>query len=223
MRKTAIDLGLKAADTIEMDGFQAVRKYVGQKGFGTFLIDLSHRRRWDLQDKNVGRFKPFGLEVPETPGQVTYENGLFINRMNGTQCSIWHLAGDWDNPPTEPAYTEITDGQALLAIVGAKAHDVLERVTNLDLTNPGLDLPALIQGPVMHIPCQVVVLSGENMPQGAIIGFSRGYGQAMAEALLETGADLGLLPGGEGALGIKIVIPEPEPEEEPEEAEDKEE
>jgi hypothetical protein len=122
--------------------------------------------------------------------------------MNRTQCAIWYLAGKRPNPPEETAYTETTDGLTLLALTGKNTLGVMERVTNLDLGGPALTPPCLIQGPVLHVPCQVVLFTRSDEEATILFSFSRGYGQAMAEALLHSGKDLGLMPGGELDLPI---------------------
>ncbi len=169
---------------------------------GPFLIDLSHRRKWDLQNSNLGRYRPLGIKVPEVPGKSIFSDGILINRMNRTQCYIWDLAASRSRAPQSPAYTEITDGHALLAITGPSALHIMQHITNLDLSNPSLSPPCLIQGPVLHIPSQVVLLSRSQSGATVLFSFSRGYGQSVAEAVLHAGRHLGLRPGGENDLEL---------------------
>lgn len=199
-RKSPIRFDREPVQKENWDGWEVAISYGTKKG--QFLIDLSHRSKWDLQDADLSRFRPFGLTVPERPGQSLYKKGIIINRMNRTQCSIWHLAGKRPKPPEEPAYTEITDGHTLLAVTGKETLAVMEQVTNLDLGDPALTPPCLIQGPILHIPCQVVLFSRNGDGTTILFSFSRGYGQAMAEALLHSGKGLSLVPGGEVDLPI---------------------
>jgi hypothetical protein len=176
-------------------GWEVILKYAGE-GEGPFLVDLSHRPKWDLQDGNLDHVKPWGRHVPKDPGQSNWVDGLLINRMNWTQAAIWNLAAEDHEMPEEPAYTDVADGFCLLALVGAEALAVMERVSPLDLAQPGKIAPYLLQGPVMDIPSQLVMLeTGDIMT--VLVSFSRGYGQAMAEALLGAGSEYGLCPGGE--------------------------
>jgi len=199
-RRSPISFNIKPVQTENWDGWEVAISY--GTGDGPFLIDLSHRSKWDLQDSDLSRFRPFGLSVPEKPGQCVFEKGVLINRMNRTQCAIWHVAGKRPTQPMENAYTEMTDGQVLLAVTGKDALGVMERVTTLDLGAPSLTPLCLIQGPVLHIPCQVVLFSRNGDEATVLFSFSRGYGQAMAEALLHSGKDLGLTPSGEMDLHI---------------------
>ncbi len=200
VRRSPINFGRTPARKEDRDGWEVVLSY--GEGNGLFLIDLSHRAKWDVQDGDITSFKPFGLTVPENPGQCVYKNGIIINRMNRTQCAIWHLAGKRPEPPEGIAYTETTDGLTLLAVTGKNVLALMEHVTTLDLAAPGLETPCLIQGPILHIPCQVVLFSRKEEETTILFSFSRGYGQAMAEAMLHTGKDLGLTPGGESDLGF---------------------
>ena len=199
-RVSPIRFDIKAVETETRDGWQVALSY-GQHQ-GPFLIDLSHCRKWDLQDSNLSRFRPFGISIPDKPGQCVFNNGILVNRMNRTQCYIWELAANKLRPPRSVSYTDITDGHALLAVTGPSALEIMERVTNLDLGAPSLSPPCLLQGPVFHIPCQVVLLSRSSTGATILFSFSRGYGQSVADALLHSGRDLGLTPGGESELKL---------------------
>ncbi|RLB13770.1 MAG: sarcosine oxidase subunit gamma SoxG [Deltaproteobacteria bacterium] len=197
-RRSPIRFDKEPVQTEYRDGWQVALSYGA--GSGPLLIDLSHRPKWDLQDSDLSRFRPFGLCIPENPGQCIFEKGILINRMNRTQCAIWHLVGKNPGPLEERAYTEITDGLTLLALSGKGTLEVMERVTTLDLGAPSPTPPCLIQGPILRIPCQVVLLRRAGHEATVLFSFPRGYGQAMAEALLHSGKDLGLTPGGESEL-----------------------
>jgi len=194
-RVSPIRFDATATKSEERNGWTVALSYGLSEG--TLLIDLSHRPKWDLQSSNLARFRPFGIRIPETPGQCIFSQGILINRMNRTQCAIWNLSADKGRAPRSSSYTEVTDGLALLAVTGPSALDVMERVTSLDLGSPSLSPPCLLQGPVLHIPCQVVLLLKEGSEATILFSFSRGYGQAMADALLGAARDLDLRPGGE--------------------------
>ena len=158
------------------------------------LVDLCHRARWDVQHRNIGTLRPFGLDVPRRPGEVAVRDGLMINRMNGTQASIWHVGpGAAPAMPDGPHYTDTTDSHCWLALLGDSVPEVLESVTSLDLFEPGCPRPLLTQGPILHVSCQVVTWRND----AALVSFSRGYAQTFVEALLDSGRRTGLLPAGE--------------------------
>lgn len=192
MRRSPVSFaGAVAARSQSRGDWQVVLEYQDQ-GQGPWLVDLSHCPRWDLQDSSLDELHPWGLAMPQGFNQVLIQDGWLVNRLNRTQAQLWYLGGEEIEPPAEPGLTEITDGQCLLALVGDEALSVMETACKLDLADPSRTPPFLVQGPVLHIPCQIVRLAG-----AVLMGFSRGYGQSFAEALLESGRPWGLKPGGE--------------------------
>lgn len=190
------------AETEIREGWEVVLSYA-HEGQGPFLVDLSHRPKWDLQGGNLDAVKPWGRDVPVDPGQCNLLDGLLINRMKRTQTAIWNLGAEDLKLPKEIYYTDVTDGLCLLALVGAEALAVMEKVSPLDLASPGKIAPYLVQGPVMHVPCQIVLLDKrDNMT--VLMSFPRGYGQPMAEALMDAGSEYGLCPGGERSFTERL-------------------
>ncbi len=201
---------LSEPDQTEMrDGWKVVLKYKNE-GTGPCLIDLSHRKRWDVQDSNLSKFQPGGVTIPETPGQCAFQNGILINRMNRTQAAVWHLLGDSPDMTQETAYTEVTEGSIFLALLGSESEvlSIMEKVTSLDLRITSNKTPFLIQGPIFHVPCQIVVFDEKEKGSAILFTCSRGYGTSMAQQLLEAGAEYGLRPAGEKAFSawIKSLI-----------------
>jgi hypothetical protein len=200
-RYSPIAFNAPARSTEERDGWEVVIAYEGQE-VGPVLVDLSHRSKWDLQDRDLDSRKPWGLNVPANPGDSSYKEGLLINRMNRTQASIWHLGrhpGPGDSTPAaEPGFTETTDAQAMLALVGEDLMSIMEKLTRLDLCASRSVPPVLVQGPVLDIPCQVVLLGEADGAAALLVAFSRGYGRSVADTFLEIGRDKDLRPGGEG-------------------------
>ena len=201
---------LSTPDQTEMrNGWKVVLKYKDE-GTGPFLIDLSHRKRLDVQDSNLSKFQPGGVTIPETPGQCAFQNGLLINRMNRTQAAVWHLLGDSPDMTQETAYTEVTEGSIFLALLGSESEvfSIMEKVTSQDLRQTANEPPFLIQGPIFHVPCQIVVFDEKEKGSAILFTCSRGYGISMAPELLEAGAEYGLRPAGEKAFSawIKSLI-----------------
>jgi len=183
------------------NGWKVVLRY-NDEGTGPFLIDLSHRKRLDVQDSNLSNFHPGGVTIPETPGQCAFQNEHLINRMNRTQAAVWHLLGDSPDMTQETAYTEVTEGSIFLALLGSdsKVFSIMEKVTSLDLQQTANKPPFLIQGPIFHVPCPIVVFDEKENRSAILFTCSRGYGTSMAQELLETGAEYGLRPAGENAF-----------------------
>lgn len=184
----------------ELRGHWTVVQEYEAEGDGPWVIDLSHRARWDLQDSDLTSFQPSGVAIPDTPGHCVRTNGVLINRMNQTQASIWHLAGDSPELPDEAAYTETTDATLFLAIIGENIFSVAEKLTALDFQDPSKTVPFLYQGPFSHVPSQIVTLERAAGRGGILLTCSRGYGRDMSHAVLAAGEEFGLRPAGEAAF-----------------------
>ena len=181
------------------DHWEIVLEY-DNEGPGPHLVDLSHRSRWDIQDSQLDGYRPFQISIPQAPGQCMFKDGLLINRMNRTQASIWHLAGDTPDAPDDPAYTETTDGTVFLALFGKNGFAIAEKLSALDFLEPSSRAPFLLQGPFAHVPCQIVVMEKTAESAGILLTCSRGYARDMVHAILDAGRQFGLLPAGEAAF-----------------------
>ena len=198
IRRSAVSFDAAPARTEARDNWSVVLEYEDE-GAGPYVVDLSHRTRWDLQDADIAEFQPWGIQIPDVPGHSAFDNGILINRMNRTQASIWHLSGEKPEDPEGPAYTEVTDATVFLALFGRGVFSIAEKLTALDFLDPLKKTPFLLQGPFSHVPCQIVTL--EKTPQrcGILMTCSRGYARDMVEAILDAGAEFKLRPAGEQA------------------------
>ena len=183
--------------TEKRDNWDIVMEYAGE-GEGPYLVDLSHKPRFDLQDAAIDAVTPFNVAIPETPCKSVLQDGLVINRMNGTQASVYHLAGQGDVVmPEGTGYTDVTEAALCVAIIGKPVFSICEKLTALDFMNPENVAPFLFQGPFSHVPCQIVVLSKAGDDAGIILTCSRGYGRDMIHSILDAGAEFNLTPAGE--------------------------
>jgi hypothetical protein len=190
-------------ETEPRDGWEVVLEYKNEAG-GPWLVDLSHRPKWDLQADDLSQVSPWGLNLPESPGHCLLAGGVLINRMNRIQASVWHLGPNPLEPPDGNPFTETTDGLALVALIGPEIQAIMEKVSPLDLAVPTKKPPFLVQGPVLHVPSQIVVLKRSRDLEILILAMSRGYGQSMADTLLQAGAQWNLRPGGERIFTQRI-------------------
>lgn len=198
-RKSPVFLPGSPARTERRAGWTVVLEYEGEQS-GPWLIDLSHCPKWDAQDADISALSPFGRTVPDTPGKCLLDRGILTSRMNGTQASLWCLPGQVPAKPDGSAYTEITEGRALLALMGANIFLVAEKLCSLHFLDRSKTPPFLLQGPFCHVPCQIAVLE-QSGPDGAILfSFSPGYAHDMAHAIFDAGAEFGLRPAGESAF-----------------------
>ena len=199
LRRSAVSFDAAPAKTEERDNWSVVLEYEDE-GAGPYVVDLSHRSRWDLQDAEIGGVQTMGIRVPDKPGQCVFENGFLINRMNRTQASVWHLSGETPVLPDDPAFTDITDSTVFLAVFGQDLFAILEKLSALDFLDSSRQTPFLLQGPFSHLPCQIVTLDKTPGRSGILMTCSRGYARDMVGAILEAGMEFKLRPAGEQAF-----------------------
>jgi hypothetical protein len=181
------------------EGWKVVLQYEDEGG-GPFLIDLSHLFKWDLQHRDLSQIKPAVGEIPESPGYCVLSKGMLTGRLNRTQAMVWHLTTGRPEMPLEQAVTDVTDAHALFALVGKELFSIMEKITPLDLSAPGKAPPFLLQGPVLHLPVKIVVLGDKGDHSALLVACTRGYGQSLADAILDAGTPWGLHPAGEKAF-----------------------
>jgi hypothetical protein len=199
IRRSPVSFDSKSSKTEMRDNWTVVLEYAAE-GSGPYVVDLSHRARWDLQDSDIVNIEPWGIQLPESPGQCRFENGMLINRMNRTQASIWHLSGEKPDDPDGPAFTDTADATVFLALFGKDIFAISEKLTSLDFLDPAKQPPFLLQGPFSHVPCQMVTLEKTTDNAGLVFTCSRGYARDMTAAILDAGKEFGLQPAGENAF-----------------------
>ena len=179
------------------DNWKIVLDYQDE-GPGPWLVDLSHKPRWDLQDSQIDNPTSCGLAVPPRPGDCLLKENILINRLNRTQAAIWHLGVEEVCLPEFKGFTDVTESTVFLALLGPNVFHVAEKLTALDLMTPARTAPFVLQGPLCHVPCQIVVLERHaNMSGGYLVACSRGYADSMVQAILSGGQEFGLRPAGE--------------------------
>ncbi len=192
LKRSVIEFKTAPAAVEVLDGWQVVREYENQ-GTGPLLVDLSHCPCIDIQDGDIEDYP--GLSIPAKMNGITRQEDIFISRMNATQCQVWGLAGRLPALDGKSA-TDITGGQSILALVGSDVDRIMETLSPLDLFSPASEGMTLYQAPVFHIPCQIMVVSRSRALKIVMIAFARGYGQDMANAILNAGEPYNLAPGG---------------------------
>ena len=185
------------AKQVESQGHWSVVVEYESEGPGPWIVDLSHRPRWDLQDSDLEKFNPFDIDIPKTPGQCCIQDHIMANRMNRTQVSLWQLKGVRREKPDEAAYTDTVDTTLFLAILGREVFSITEKLSALDIGDPSITAPRLFQGPFAHVPCQIVLLKEPEAMPGILLTCSRGYARDMVAAILHAGQEFKLQPAGQ--------------------------
>ena len=195
-RRSAVAPFEEPTQTTIRDGWCVALTYPNE-GNGPYWVDLSHRAKWDLQDREIDGFSPFGCNVPDQPGKSIYQEGFLLSRLNRTQAVIWHLHGISPLDPKDSAFTNITDAFVLFALIGEDVFSIAEKLCSLDLRDRGLDLPRVHQGPFCHVLAQMVVMEKRGGVGTLLVACSRGYAADLVHAIVEAGREFGLRPAGE--------------------------
>jgi glycine cleavage system aminomethyltransferase T len=195
-RYSPIEFEGPPAQTEERNGWEVVLEYKGQET-GPFLVDLSHIGKWDVQGEDLPSLRPAGLLIPKDSKQCALTGDFLLNLIKWNWATIWHFSVDMPDFAEEYPFTNVTEAYALLALVGTETFAIMEKLTSLDLLSPMRRPPFLVLGPVSHIRCQVVVLARDEDASAVLVSCPRGYGQSLAQAILEAGKEWGLRPGGE--------------------------
>ena len=205
-RTSPIAFRQEPVNVVLRKGWPVVQAYEGESN-GPHVIDVSHALKLDVQDAALRELKPLGLEIPHESGQSAMytDRSLIINRLNGTQAVVWQLNPDTAIIPEGLQYTDVTDAYLLLALSGPKIFDIVERLSALDMMDPMLTCPFVLQGPFAHAPCQVVVVTREATDGIIFVACSRGYGQSFMEALIHAGEVFDMRPAGELALNEALA------------------
>jgi len=199
IRRSPVVFNKTPIKTEKRGDWTVVRAYENE-GQGPFLVDLSHKTRWDLQDEDLDRLKPWDITIPNVPGEAVFKNDMLINRMNATQASIWNMDGSDITEPDNPAYTETTDATVCLALLGKNILSIAEKVSSLDFSESEKPDPCLFQGPFNHVPCQSIMVDKSSEDACLLLTCSRGYARDMIHGLLEAGSEFKLEPAGEAVF-----------------------
>ena len=204
-RQSPVQFHISPLETEVRDNWTVALAY-SNEGDGPWLVDLSHKTRWDLQDADIGAMTVGDQAVPANPGDCSLRDHRLINRMNASQASIYHLGIGAPDMPDASGYTDVTEATLFVALFGLRAFRVAEKLTNLDFMDPKMQAPFLLQGPFCHVPCQIVTLERQADDTGGfLLACSRGYAESMVGAILEAGAEFGLRPAGEKRFDFWIA------------------
>ena len=195
-RYSPIFLDETPAEVEDREGFRVVLRYEHEGG-GPFLIDLSHRPKWSIQDRQLSRIHPYRMDLPEIPNSCALQNGFLLLRLTEYHALAWHLFGPSTEMPNAFPYTDMTDGNTLLALMGRDIPALLEKAAPVDLWKPEQPLPRMFHGPVLGIPSILAILEQSPTQSIALLACARSYGQSMAEHLLEIGEGWKMRPAGE--------------------------
>jgi sarcosine oxidase subunit alpha len=100
--------------------------------------------------------------------------------------AVWHM---------DVEIVDVTGALAAVNVAGPNARTLMERLTDLDVSNEGIAYLDAVRGLVAGIPCLILRI-GFVGELGYEIHFPSPFGEYFLDTLLEKGADLGIRPFG---------------------------
>ena len=67
------------------DNWEIVMEYEGE-GDGPFLIDLTHKQRFDYQNSNLGGEKPFHINI--NLNEIRYSTSTYLKKKSKLQMDV---------------------------------------------------------------------------------------------------------------------------------------
>ncbi|MBI3900054.1 MAG: sarcosine oxidase subunit alpha family protein [Gammaproteobacteria bacterium] len=124
---------------------------------------------------------------------TTANAGAVLAHMEYCHQCVW--------PDLDVAFCSVTEQWAAMSLAGPRARRVLARVVSTDVSNEALPFMGVVKTMIDNVPVRVfrISFSGELAYE---INTPWGFGQAVWERLMATGADLGLVPYGLEALNV---------------------
>ena len=71
-RHSPVEFSVHPVKTTIRDDWEVVLEYEDEVK-GPHLVDLSHRKRWDVQSSNLSTIRPGEVNIPESPTSVLFK------------------------------------------------------------------------------------------------------------------------------------------------------
>lgn len=195
-RLSPISVPFVPETTEERDGWKIVLSHRHEDP-SLAIIDLSHIRKWEIYGPRLHEQMLDSLYIPRIPGQISLSKDMAVALCRPSVALAWQFNYSAFTPSGTATYADVTDGYALLALIGDDGPRIMEKITNVDLALASNQHARLIQGPFLDIPAKIMVFSMGDCNKGMLIGVARGFGQSVVDVILDAGIEFGLKPAGE--------------------------
>jgi sarcosine oxidase subunit alpha len=128
-----------------------------------------------------------------------------MSTTSGGAGTVWNWLDEWMQtsfPDWDIRMTAVTDGYASINVAGPRSRELVSRITDIDLSPNAFPYMEVRTGIVAGIEDCFVWRIGFTGELSYEIHIPAGHGLEVWEALLETGADLGVQPFGVEAQRI---------------------
>jgi sarcosine oxidase subunit alpha len=148
------------------------------------------RIRYGIVETDAGRIMDdgtIGRLDDETFYVTTTSTGAgAVLQWFGWWNAVWHM---------DVETVDVTGALSAVNVAGPNARTLMERLTELDVSNEGISYLDAVQGHVAGVPCLVLRI-GFVGELGYEIHFPSAFGEYFLDTLMEQGADLGIRPFG---------------------------
>jgi hypothetical protein len=184
---------------IQRDGWEIALSY-NQEDSPLTIIDLSHFSKWEIYDPELPGQSLGPLHVPNRTGEVVLTAEIIVGLCRPSVALVFKCDHSGDELLSEANYADVTDGYALLALIGDDGPLAMEKITDLDLTSRSRQHAHLVQGPLLDAPSKIMVFSTAGCKTGMLIAVDRGSGQSIVDAIVDAGTEFELKSAGERAF-----------------------
>lgn len=185
--------------SIQRDGWEIALRY-SQEDSPLTIIDLSHLSKWEIYAPELSGRSLGPIHVPNRTGEVVLTTEVIVALCRPSVALAFMCDHSGDGLLNEANHADVTDGYALLALIGDDGPSIMEKITDLDLTSPSGGYARLVQGPLLGAPSKIMIFSTTGCKKGMLIAVARGSGQSIVDAILDAGADFELTSAGERAF-----------------------
>ncbi len=158
------------------------------------LVDLSHRPKALAHGPAAESFRDLA------PGQVVWTGQAFVCRRKPQEVVVFDLTGPMEPSWPDDHYTDMTDAWALVALIGRRALELMQRMVIIDVERPECDSAFYAVTRSHGLGLQIVNTKADNPCY--LLACDRSHGQNLADGLIRHGRHLGLKPVGLNAFHV---------------------
>ena len=179
--------------TKEVEGWELITDYeppVTDWSIG--VVDLSHRPKALAHGPAAEGFDNI------TPGQAIWTGSGFACGHKPGEVAVFDLGGDMQVHWPSQYYTDMTDAWVLVAVMGNRAVELMQRMVIIDVERPETDSPFYVATRSHGMDIQLINTKAESPCY--LVACERSHGQNLADTLIRNGRHLGLKPVGLNAF-----------------------
>lgn len=177
--RQSVDFGVATVEN--RCGWSITQTYDTDAEFGIGIVDLSHRPKALLHG-------PSAEQLNLHPGRAQWNGHAWTGRLNHSTAQVFDILGDLESdchPTAVDYFTDLTDGWALIGLIGPQAESVMRRLVDIDFERPTVKGPIFIATRAHGVNMRIVNPKGKLA--GYLLACERSYGQSLYDYCLDVG------------------------------------